>query len=101
MKPETKKPIPQPGEVWLHNSAGTVKIVRRWNEGESVCETDSGRRRLLRDELMIGRVVVDATEGAIVLEKVNGERMVLARDEATPNELRSARPLAEGSPDVR
>lgn len=48
--------IPQPGETWLHRHLGTVKVVRRWNDLECVCE---GARpgvgtRILRDEFLQG-----------------------------------------------
>lgn len=43
---------PQPGEVWKHYRHGLVKIIRAWNERESVGETLEGRRMLLMNELM-------------------------------------------------
>lgn len=42
---------PKPGQVWLHEHAGIVLIVRPWAEMESVCDTVTGRR-VLRHEFL-------------------------------------------------
>lgn len=50
------KPNPQPGEFWKHHVHARVKVIRRWNNIESVCELPSGRRAILMDGLMICRL---------------------------------------------
>jgi hypothetical protein len=55
---------PQPGEYWEHSYHGAVKVIRRWNDHECVCDVLAYdetrpievRRRLLCDELMKGRL---------------------------------------------
>lgn len=52
MKSEAKPP--QPGETWIHERHGAVRIVRAWSERECVCELlgRSNRRVLLMNALM-------------------------------------------------
>ena len=54
--------IPQPGETWGHRYHGPVKIIRKWNDRESICETPDRRRLLLMNELM--HKTTDAPKGA-------------------------------------
>lgn len=49
--------IPQAGDFWQHHYHGTVKVIRRWNNRESICELPNGKgRRLLHDDLMLKKV---------------------------------------------
>lgn len=49
--------IPQAGDFWQHYYHGTVKVIRRWNNRESICELPNGKgRRLLHDDLMLKKV---------------------------------------------
>jgi hypothetical protein len=51
--------IPQPGEIWIHEHWGRVKIIGRWGDTESKCEVERRsalpahmRRAILQNCLM-------------------------------------------------
>ena len=73
-------PVPQPGEIWQYEVHGLVLVLKRWNENESLCMCSSDdRKRLLRDELMLG-LIATKEEAKGVREELAKQSMALAAD---------------------
>lgn len=72
---------PKKDEIWFHEQAGIVMIVKPWGSdtNESVCDTSTGRR-ILRHEFMAGQLLQNEDGETWTLHLRSGEILPIPED---------------------